>query len=65
MSPMLNRVDTLVTKETEKVGLPNVFFASVFTPKASSQEIQTLVVREKLEKNKAFPWSRSTKLEVI
>lgn len=32
---VLNEVDTLVTKDAEKAGLPNVFFISVFTPKAS------------------------------
>lgn len=45
---VLNEVDTLVTKDAEKAGLPNVFFISVFTPKASSQESQILVVREKV-----------------
>lgn len=48
MSLMLNKVDTLVTKDTEKVGLPNIFFVSVFTPKASPQESQTLDVGEKV-----------------
>lgn len=46
MGLVLNEVDTLVTKDTEKVGLPIVFFASILTSKASPQEFKTLVVRK-------------------
>ncbi|GAB0204970.1 mitochondrial enolase superfamily member 1 [Grus japonensis] len=48
VGPLLNEVGALVTEDTEKVELLNVFFASVFTAKASPQESQTLEVGEEV-----------------
>lgn len=38
VGPLLNEVGVLVTEDTGKAGLLNVFFESVFTAKASPQE---------------------------
>lgn len=44
-----------MTEDTEKEGILNVFFASVFTAKISLQEYQPLEVRDKVWKKKDSP----------
>jgi len=46
MGPLLNEVGALMTENTEKAELLNVFFASVFTAKGGPQKSQALEVRE-------------------
>ena len=46
MGPLLNEVGVLVTEDAEKAELLSVFFDSVFSAKAGSQESQALEVRE-------------------
>jgi len=49
VGPLLNEVGALVIGDAEKTEIPNAFFVSVFTAKASPQEFQTLEVRESEE----------------
>lgn len=44
MSPLLNQGDVLVTGDSEKMEMLNIFLASVFTGKIVPQKSQTLVV---------------------
>ncbi|GAB0178706.1 mitochondrial enolase superfamily member 1 [Grus japonensis] len=53
--PLLNEVGALVTEDTEKVELLNVFFALVFTAKAGPQETQTLELEEKVLQKEDLP----------
>jgi len=55
VGPVLNKVRTLVTEDTEKAELLNAFFASVFSAKAGPQESQALEVREKAWRKDDFP----------
>ena len=54
VDPLLNGVGTLVMKDTENAKLQNVFFASLFTAKASPQESQTQEMREKVWRKEDF-----------
>jgi len=55
VSPLLNEVGALVTGDTEKVKILNVFFASVLNAKTSLQEFQNLEVRERVWEKEDFP----------
>jgi len=46
VGPLMNEVGVLVTENAEKAELPNAFFASVFSAKASTQESQAPEVKE-------------------
>jgi len=46
VGPLLNEVGVLVMEDAEKAELLNVFFASVFSAKASPEESQALEIRE-------------------
>ncbi|GAB0181301.1 mitochondrial enolase superfamily member 1 [Grus japonensis] len=52
---LLNEVGALAMEDTEKVGLLDTFFVSVFTAKAIPQESQTLEVRQKVWRKEDFP----------
>jgi len=54
MGMLLNKVGVLVMEDTEKVELPNNFFASVFSAKAGPQESQALEVRGNLQKGRTL-----------
>ncbi|GAB0204486.1 mitochondrial enolase superfamily member 1 [Grus japonensis] len=55
VDPLLNEVGALMMEDTEKAELLNVFFASVFTAKASPQETQTLEVGEEVWRKEDLP----------
>ncbi|NWZ27283.1 CCD91 protein, partial [Asarcornis scutulata] len=55
VGPLLNEAGALVTKVTEKVELPNAFFASGFTTEISPQESQTLETKEEVWRKEDMP----------
>lgn len=61
----LSEVDAMVIKNTEKIELLNICFASVFTNKPSATETQILEAREKVYRKEGLPQSRKIKLEII
>lgn len=65
MGSLLSDVGDLVMEDTEQVESLNAFSASVSTAKASPQELQNLKAREKVWREKTFPWSRRIGLETI
>ena len=46
VGPLLKEVSALVTEDTEKEELLNIYFASVFSAKAGPQDCQSMEVRE-------------------
>ena len=52
---LLSEAGALVTEDTEKVGLLNTFFVSVFTAKAGPHAYQAPEVREKAWRKEDLP----------
>lgn len=55
MNLQLNKVNALVTDDTEKEELLNAAFSSVFTAKASPQEYWSMVATGKVWRKEEFP----------
>jgi len=56
VGPLLNEVGALVTEDTEKMQLLNVFFASVFNAEACPQASLSLEIREEAWRKEDLPF---------